>query len=69
MRSRSACCETFPPLRRGHLNHRVHHANGQCVASQADDTFQKNYLLENLAVRPDNSVLITALNHKELSPC
>jgi hypothetical protein len=28
--------------------------------------FQKNYFLENLAVRSDNSILITALNHKEL---
>ncbi len=29
-------------------------------------TFPKNYFLENLAVRSDNSILITALNHKEL---
>jgi hypothetical protein len=29
-------------------------------------SFPKNYLLENLAVRADNSVLITALNHKQL---
>lgn len=29
-------------------------------------TFPKNYFLENLAVRPDNSVLVTVLNHKEL---
>ena len=29
-------------------------------------TFPKNYFLENLAVREDNSVLVTALNHKEL---
>jgi hypothetical protein len=29
-------------------------------------TFPKNYFLENLAVRSDNSVLVTALNHKEL---
>jgi hypothetical protein len=29
-------------------------------------TFSKNYFLENLAVRADNSVLVTALNHKEL---
>ena len=29
-------------------------------------TFPKNYFLENLAVRADNSVLVTALNHKEL---
>jgi hypothetical protein len=28
--------------------------------------FPKNYFLENLAVRSDNSVLVTALNHKEL---
>jgi hypothetical protein len=28
--------------------------------------FPKNYFLENLAVRADNSVLVTALNHKEL---
>src|SRR5271163_2067728 len=29
-------------------------------------TFPKNYFLENVAVRADNSVLVTALNHKEL---
>ena len=29
-------------------------------------TFPKNYFLENLAVRSDNSVLVTVLNHKEL---
>jgi hypothetical protein len=29
-------------------------------------TFPKNYFLENLAVRSDNSVLVTALNRKEL---
>src|ERR1700734_4318357 len=29
-------------------------------------TFPKNYFLENLAVRADNSVLVTALNHREL---
>jgi hypothetical protein len=29
-------------------------------------TFPKNYFLENLAVRADNSVLVTAMNHKEL---
>src|SRR3984885_11315151 len=29
-------------------------------------TFSKNYFLENLVVRADNSVLVTALNHKEL---
>jgi len=29
-------------------------------------TFPKNYFLENLAVRSDNSVLLTVLNHKEL---
>lgn len=28
--------------------------------------FPKNYFLENLAVRDDNSVLVTAMNHKEL---
>jgi hypothetical protein len=28
--------------------------------------FPKNYFLENLAVRADNSVLVTALNHREL---
>ena len=28
--------------------------------------FLKNYFLENLAIRVDNSVLVTALNHKEL---
>jgi hypothetical protein len=28
--------------------------------------FPKNYFLENLAIRADNSVLVTALNHKEL---
>ena len=28
--------------------------------------FAKNYFLENLAIRADNSVLVTALNHKEL---
>ena len=28
--------------------------------------FRKNYFLENLAVRVDNSVLVTALNHKEM---
>jgi hypothetical protein len=28
--------------------------------------FPKNYFLENLAVRADNSVLVTVLNHKEL---
>ena len=29
-------------------------------------TFPKNYFLENPAVRADNSVLVTVLNHKEL---
>ena len=29
-------------------------------------TFPKNYVLENLAVRSDNSVLVTAPTHKEL---
>lgn len=29
-------------------------------------TFPENYFLENLAVRDDNSVLVTAFNHKEL---
>ena len=29
-------------------------------------SFPANYFLENLAVRADNSVLVTALNHKEL---
>jgi hypothetical protein len=29
-------------------------------------TFPKNYFLENLTVREDNSILVTALNHKEL---
>jgi hypothetical protein len=29
-------------------------------------TFPKNYFLENLVVRSDNSILITALNHTEL---
>jgi hypothetical protein len=29
-------------------------------------SFPENYFLENLAVRADDSVLITALNHKEL---
>lgn len=29
-------------------------------------TFPTNYCLENLAVRADNSILITVLNHKEL---
>ena len=28
--------------------------------------FPKNYFLENLAVRSDNSVLVTVLNHQEL---
>ena len=28
--------------------------------------FPKNYFLENLAVRTDNSILITAMNHGEL---
>jgi len=28
--------------------------------------FPKNYFLENLVIRADNSVLVTALNHKEL---
>ena len=28
--------------------------------------FPKNYFLENLAIRANNSVLVTALNHKEL---
>src|ERR1700689_3899002 len=28
--------------------------------------FPKNYFLENLAVRSDNSILITAMNHCEL---
>ena len=28
--------------------------------------FPENYFLENLAVRADNSVLVTAMNHKEL---
>ena len=28
--------------------------------------FPKNYFLENLAVRSDNSILITAMNHSEL---
>lgn len=29
-------------------------------------TFPINYFLENLAVRSDNSLLVTVLNHKEL---
>jgi hypothetical protein len=29
-------------------------------------TFPTNYFLENLVVRSDNSILITALNHREL---
>jgi hypothetical protein len=29
-------------------------------------SFPENYFLENLAVRADNSVLITALNHKQV---
>src|SRR5215472_9278971 len=29
-------------------------------------TFPKGYFLENLAVRSDNSVLVTVLNHQEL---
>src|SRR6201987_4827819 len=29
-------------------------------------TFPKNYFLEKLAVRAENSILVTALNHKEL---
>ena len=29
-------------------------------------TFPTNYFLENLAVRGDNSVLVTVLNHNEL---
>ena len=29
-------------------------------------TFPKHYFLENLAVRSDNSVLVTVLNHQEL---
>jgi hypothetical protein len=29
-------------------------------------TFPKNYFLENLAMRSDNSVLVSVLNHKEL---
>ena len=29
-------------------------------------SFPENYFLENLAVRADNSVLVTALNHKQL---
>jgi hypothetical protein len=29
-------------------------------------TFPENYFLENLAVRDNNSVLVTAFNHKEL---
>ena len=29
-------------------------------------TFPKHYFLENLAVRSDNSVLVTVLNHNEL---
>jgi hypothetical protein len=28
--------------------------------------FPKNYFLENLAVRSDNSILITVMNHSEL---
>jgi hypothetical protein len=29
-------------------------------------TFPKDYFLENLAVRSDDSVLVTVLNHQEL---
>jgi hypothetical protein len=29
-------------------------------------SFPENYFLENLAVRTDNSVLVTAFNHKQL---
>ena len=29
-------------------------------------TFPRNYFLENLAVRSDNSILVTVLNHNEL---
>jgi len=32
-------------------------------------SFPENYFLENLAVRADNSVLITALNHKQTVVC
>ena len=31
-------------------------------------SFPANYFLENLVVRADNSVLITALNHKVYGP-
>jgi hypothetical protein len=43
------------------LTHNVLQARLTTVA-----TFPKNYFLENLVVRSDNSILITALNHKEL---
>ena len=29
-------------------------------------TFPRNYFLENLVVRSDNSILVTVLNHQEL---
>jgi hypothetical protein len=43
------------------LSHNVPRTKLTTVAA-----FPKNYFLENLAVRSDNSVLVTALNHKEL---
>ena len=36
------------------------------VKLSAVATFPKNYFLENLAVRSDNSILVTVLNHNEL---
>jgi hypothetical protein len=46
----------------------VHHVTESCASSQAINRrcVSQNYFLENLAIRADNSVLVTALNHKEL---
>jgi hypothetical protein len=41
----------------------IDHAKAELITVAS---FPENYFLENLAVRADNSVLITALNHKQL---
>jgi hypothetical protein len=41
-------------------------AESTYVKLSAVATFPKNYFLENLAVRSDNSILVTVLNHNEL---
>src|SRR5271156_305750 len=69
MHSRFTCSETLPPstarttytMELIMLTDNVLQAKLTTVA-----TFPKNYFLENLVVRSDNSILITALNHKEL---